>query len=70
METVCISHVDCQLSGSTVSLLTYMQIADCSLDAEGRLYSQCDNEVDITGTDSARFIAVCDVTYFSYDLMM
>lgn len=47
-----------------------MQIADCSLDAEGRLYSQCDNEVDITGTDSARFIAVCDVTYFSYDLMM
>lgn len=70
METVCISHVDCQLAGSTVSLLTYVQIADCSLDAGERPYGRCDGEVDMTGADTAPFIAVCDVPHFSYDLMM
>ena len=70
METVCISQVNCQLAVSTVSLVPSVQRAGCSLGAEGRAHSRRDNEVDITATDSVRFIAVCDVTYFSYDLMM
>lgn len=69
MQTGCISRADCQLAGGTVSLLSYVQIADCSLDAGGGC-SQRDNEADVTGTDRAHFIALCDVTYFSYDLMM
>lgn len=69
VETVCISHVDCHLAGSAEGFLAEVPIADCSLGAGRRPSSQRDDDVDISGADSARFRAGCAVTYFSYDLM-
>lgn len=58
-----------------VSSLVAQEVCLC---ANSRLFPRCrarrcsqrDDEADVTAADSACFVAVCDGTYFSYDLMM